>query len=173
MLGNGMDVLGLAIGANEIEGTGFTASIGGRKPIFNGCGWSFFWNFRGSFLWSDTSAFALTEADALATPAIGIGSAHSRDLAAATERHANVFIAEVLAGIEYERCLQCYPATVFFRAAFEFQHWETGDPRAQSNSFAFLQGAPPAFGGRADAFSVAHDGNLDLIGFRIGCGFRY
>jgi len=171
-LGNGVDLYGLAMGANDMDGSGFTFSIAGRKPLCCCCGWHLFWRFRGSLLWTCSCASVLTEANAVTDNPVG--AAHSRDMASAcTDDSEDVFITEVQWGVQYERCLCCIPATLFFRAALEYQHWNTGDVFAQTNSFAFLQGASPALGGRVDAVSDAHDGDLDLIGFVLGGGLTY
>jgi hypothetical protein len=55
----------------------------------------------------------------------------------------------------------------------EYQHWDTGNVLAQSNSFAFLRGGAPPFGARVDASAIAHDGDLDLLGFVLGAGLCY
>ncbi len=198
-LGN-VNLYGLATGANAIEGAGFTFSLGGRRRVDwclpfavpgchgaacdvnnplacckpKGC-WHVFWKMRGSLLWADSTAWALTETTAAIIPPVGAAVANSRNSAFATKDHSeNVFIAEAQLGLQYERCLTCLPATFFFRAAAEYQHWETGNVMASANSFAFLQGGgPPAFGGRADAAANAHDGDLDLVGFVLGAGITY
>ena len=171
-LGNGVDLCGLAVGANEMDGSGFTFSLAGRKPLCCWCGWHIFWRFRGSLLWTCSTASVLTEANAFTQDPVG--AAHSRNIASAcTGDSEDLFISEIQWGVQYERCLSCLPATLFFRAAFEYQHWNTGDVFAQSNSFAFLQGGPSPFGGRVDTVSNAHDGNLDLIGFVLGGGLTY
>ena len=174
-LGNGVNLYGLAMGANEIEGPGFTFSLGGRRPLHGcwlPCGWSLFWQYRGSLLWADSTASVLTEANAITKDPVG--AANSRDKAFASKEHSeDVYISEIQLGIQYERCLPCCPGVFFFRAGLEYQHWVTGDVVAQSNSFAFLQGGPSEFGGRVDAFSYAHDGDLDLIGFMLGTGLTY
>lgn len=190
-VGNGVSLLGLAMGANEIEGTGFTASIGSRTPLFcwlgrpcDTCGLGLdscccprgklfgFCNFRGSILWADSTASVLTDATAI-TKGIAAAAANSRDAAFATKDHnEDIAIFDIQIGAEYVQPLRCLPASLFVRAAFEYQHWETGNVFAQSNSFAFLQGTPP-FGGRVDASANAHDGNLDLIGFTVGGGLTF
>ncbi len=169
---NDVDLYGLAMGANDMEGSGITFSLQGRRPIGCDGGWHTFWRYRGSLLWSDSTASALTEANAVTEDPVG--SANSRDQAFAhRDNTENVFISEIQLGVQYERCLNCLPAILFFRAAFEYQHWNTGSVSARSNSFAYLQGGPPAFGGRVDARSNAHDGDLDLVGFTFATGLTY
>lgn len=171
-VGNGVNLYGLAVGANEMEGTGFTFSLGARKPIFGSCGWHCFFGYRGSLLWADATASALTEATAITQDPVG--SANSRDTAIACKDHSeDVCISEFQVGLQYECCLSCVPATVFFRAALEYQHWDTGDLYAATNSYAYLEGGYPEFAGRVDANSNAHDGDLDLIGLALRIGLDY
>ena len=61
----GVDLTSLAMGTNELEGAGFTFSIGGKRQLGCDSGWHCFWNYRGSLLWADTKALALTEASAV------------------------------------------------------------------------------------------------------------
>jgi len=168
-----VDVAALAMGANQIDGTGFTASIGGRKSLSpcNPCyGWSLFWNARGSILWADSTVAALTDAAVFSHDPPG--SANARNFANAVADHTeNLFITDLQAGLEYRIPLCC--GLLAFRAGVEYQNWDTGGLIAQSESFAFLQGGPPAFGGEALAQSDAHDGDLDLIGLILGVEWTF
>jgi len=191
-LGNGVNLYGLAMGAYDIAGTGFTTSIGGRKPLHffwcrscNDCGgpcggqcarpcgrWLGFWNVRGSLLGADSTVSALTDANAVIKDPV-TASAFSRNKASASKEQETLGILELQLGIEYQRHLRCCPAIGFLRIGAEYQYWDTGDLVATSNSFAFLQGGTPAFGGRVDAVADASSGNLGLIGFTIGAGLTY
>ncbi|HEX5103142.1 MAG TPA: hypothetical protein VFV87_04995 [Pirellulaceae bacterium] len=172
-----VSLYGLAQAANEIEGAGFTTSLWATGPLCGcclPCGFNWYGGARISILWADSLASAYTEANAAVKPPIGAAVANSIDAAFASKDHSEtIFIAEAQAGIQYEHCLPCHNAIFFARAGFEYQHWNTGDVFAGSNSFAFLAGGPPPFGGRVDAFANAHDGNLDLIGFVLGAGLTY
>ncbi len=171
---NDVELTGIALGMNEFEGCGFTFAINGTKPICCWCGWSTFWNFRGSALWGDgTKVAALTQATAVVDPPLVAGIAHARDTAAASSDSGCVFVTEFQAGLQYERCLCCLPSTFFFRAVAEYQHWDTGDAFARTTDFAFLAGGPPPFGGRVDATADAHDGDLDLFGISLAVGLTY
>lgn len=168
----GVDLFGLAVGGVEMDGAGFTFSIGGVKPIACHYGWSWYWSYRGSWIWADIDVAAFTEANAVTQPPFGAGAANSVDVAFASEQD-TVFISEIQWGVQYEHCLCCVPATCFFRAGVEVQHWDLGDAFARTGSFAFLAGGPPAFGGQVNASSDAHDGDLTLVGFTIGGGLSY
>ncbi|MDA7979070.1 MAG: hypothetical protein MPJ50_09925 [Pirellulales bacterium] len=173
-LGGGTDLLGLAVGSNEIEGAGITFSIGASRPLYHRCGWNFFWNYRGSYLYTDYSASSLTQADAFRTAPMVNATAIARNAAfAAANNDEGVYVSEAQIGLQYERQLCCVPALFFCKIAVEYQHWDTGDAFAQSTSFAQVQGVPGPYGARVDSTSVAHDGDLDLIGFTIGSGFTY
>lgn len=174
-VGEGVNLYGYAMGANVLEGPGFTFALGGRKPIqvcFLPCGWHAYWNYRGALLWADATASAFTEANAVTgSPP---GTAYSRDKAfACKDLSETVYISEVQLGLQYEEPICGTPAVLFLRAGMEYQHWQTGDLWARSNSYAFLQGGSPAFGGRVDARAEAHDRELDLIGFVIAGGLTY
>lgn len=173
-LGKRVDASGFAVGAYKAEGVGMTASLGGLCPLECHCGWNWFWSLRGSYLIAaNTTASATTEANAITAPGLAFASAHARNTACAQNDCEGIFIGEARLGLQYERCLCFLPATFFCRFSLEYQHSELGGQRARTGSFAFVQGGPPAFGGRADAASQAADGNLDRIGFLIGCGLRY
>lgn len=174
---------GLAAAADEIEGMGVTASIGGRVPVWQKicdpcnpcpqatCG--IFWNARGSVLWADTSAFVRTEAHAYTKSLGAPASSFSRDTAFACSESDAIGIFGMQIGVDYERCLACVPAKFFARTALESQYWGAGTVSATSESYAYLKGAPPLFGGRADAAATAQAGDLGLLGVSVGLGLTY
>src|SRR5262249_25455119 len=61
-LGNNVDLVGLAMGANKIDGTGFTFAIGAEKPMDCFCGWDVIWSFREFCFCARGGAPALTPA---------------------------------------------------------------------------------------------------------------
>jgi hypothetical protein len=171
-----VDLTGLAVGASEMEGSGLTFSIGGLCPISlcKMCGWNLIGNFRGSVLWADSSNYSLSDASAvIKTPVIASAQARNQASASSDGNSETLFVAEAQLGLEYQRPMKCHRAVFFFRAVAEYQHWQTGDITAGSNSFAFLEGTSPDFGGRIDVSSTASDGDLDLIGFSLGTGITY
>jgi hypothetical protein len=173
-LGDGVNLYGLATGSSMLEGQGFTFTVGGRKPLdwLLPCGWYSYWNYRGSLLWAGSDASALTEANAVTGSPVG--AANSRDQAyACKDSSESAYISEVQVGVQYQQTRCRSPWACFFRAGMEYQHWQTGDVWAESNSYAFMRGGLPAFGGHAAASSHAPSGNLDLIGFVIAGGVTY
>jgi len=168
----GVDLYGLAMGAHEIEGVGFTFAIGAHRPMYlcNMQGWNLLANVRGSVLVADGTASALTDAGAFTTtPA----AAFARNEAFSSEDSFATFIGEVQLGVEYHYPLCNSPALFFFRAVAEYQYWGMGNTTATTGSFAFLDDGPATFGGRVDAFSDATNTDLNLIGFSLGVGLTY
>jgi hypothetical protein len=168
----GVDMLGLAMGAHEMEGSGFTFSIGARAPLHFLCGLNLYCRYRGSLLWADTSASVLTQAQVVSAKPQGFANSLDRAYACSDDDE-RLYISELQAGVQYERCIPCCPAKLFVRAGMEYQHWDTGNLVAESASFAFLQGFPPLVGGRVDAAASANDGKLDMIGFVLAAGVTY
>ncbi len=169
---NGVNLYGMAAGANKIDGPGFTFAINGRRPLGCCCGWNLYWKFRGSVLWICPEAYAIAEANAITADAIASANARNEAYACA-DGTTNAFVSEVQLGVQYERYICCISGIVFFRAGLEYQHWNTGDAFAEADSFAFLEGGPPAFGGLVEAAADAHDGELDLLGFVISAGVSW
>lgn len=182
----GVDLLGVALAANELEGTGMTASIGGTRPLHcgqqKGCdpccaapALNFFWNLRGSILWADIETSVLTDAGADISGTAGNASAGSRDQAYTSVECENVFTADVQVGLEYKFGFCCVPGIFSLRSGIEYQHWDTGDLEAGSQSTAFLveDADPPGFGGRSDARTNGDFGDLDLLGFFVGLEWQF
>jgi hypothetical protein len=182
-----VDLLGLAMGWNEMEGTGITASIGGTRPLHmgacrKGCDpccpppcLNLFWNLRGSVLWADMNTSVLTDANANINNNSAIASASSRDQAFTSIECDTAFIGDVQVGVEYKFGFCCVPGIFSLRSGIEYQHWALADLVARSHSFAFLQepADPPAFGGQTDARANGSDGNLDLLGFFVGVEWQF
>ncbi|MEY4177638.1 MAG: hypothetical protein RLY70_1212, partial [Planctomycetota bacterium] len=170
--------------ANSVDGLGFTASIGGRNLIWPmdcppgpgpGCGplgVSFVWNVRGSILWSETEAFARTEAHAF-TKKFGGSTAFNSDSAYACTQDDMVGIGEMQVGFEYHRCLKHFPGFLTVRFAVEGQYWGAGSVSARSDSTAFLIGGPPLFGGAASATAFSEAGDLSLLGASMSASISF
>ena len=151
-----------ASGGSEFHGTGITGALSGRRQI-RCSNAQFFWNARGSFLWGDASAYAVTQAQAISP-----GAAAAQVNGAFATGGTDMFIGEFQVGVQWEYDLVCMPATAFFRTAFEYQHWEiNGDGFAASQSLAVAN--------NTGAFAAASSGStdVDLYGLAIGTGFTW
>lgn len=194
-VGNGVSLYGLSMAACEMQGVGFTGSIGGHISLLDIvahsyekkdksagqpdnfpnwlAGWGLFYLVRGSVLWSETSVGVLTDANAVTQGSIS-GSAFSRNKATVNDDTQSVTgNFELNFGLEYERCLARLPSTLIFRAGFEYQRWSLGDLAANSNSAAFLVGGQDPFGGAVTATADRFDNYLDLFGIMVSVGLTY
>lgn len=202
-VGNGVSLYGMAMAADELEGAGFTASIGGRWDFCDCCGpscqscstdaagsaqasqescstvpgwlmgWGAFWNVRGSAIWADSTVSVLTDANA-AVKGTAAATAYTRNEAYACDDRGGILgIGEVQVGVEYRRCLACVPALFFFRTGLEYQRWNIGDLSGTSSSNAYLMGGTPIFGGRVDAVAQADNGYRDLFGISLATGLTF
>jgi hypothetical protein len=133
---------------------------------------SFFWNVRGSILWSETEAFARTEAHAF-TKKFGGSTAFNSDSAYACTEDDMVGIGEMQIGFEYQRCLKHFPGFLTVRFAIEGQYWGAGSVSARSDSTAFLIGGPPLFGGAASATAFSEAGDLSLLGASMSASISF
>jgi hypothetical protein len=202
-VGNGVSLYGMAMAADELEGAGFTASIGGRWDFCSCCGpscqpasteaagsaeasqdscsmapgwlmgWGAYWNVRGSAIWADSTVSVLTDANA-AVKGTAAATAYTRNQAYACDDRGGILgIGEVQVGVEYRRCLACVPAQFFFRTGLEYQRWNIGDLSGSSSSNAYLMGGEPIFGGRVDAVAQADNGFRDLFGVSLATGLTF
>jgi hypothetical protein len=202
-VGNGVSLYGMAMAADELEGAGFTASIGGRWDFCSCCGpscqpastdaagsaqalqescstvpgwlmgWGAYWNVRGSAIWADSTVSVLTDANA-SVKGTAAATAYTRNEAYAFDDRGGILgIGEVQVGVEYRRCLACLPAQFFFRTGLEYQRWNIGDLSGSSTSNAYLMGGEPIFGGRVDAVAQADNGFRDLFGVSLATGLTF
>ena len=157
---------GAAFSQIKFAGPGITASATGQIPWGCSDGFHLFYTLRASMLWDDhTTNIAETSAEYRSL----LTSAKSYDGAAASSA-AELFISEAQIGGEWNYALKCIPATVVFRAAFEYQYWAaTNTGTAKTFSFAGpLSGTPMGL-------ATARSGNafVDLIGFNVGAGLTW
>jgi hypothetical protein len=143
------------------RGTGVTGSLSGTTPI-RGTFLSWFYGLRGSMLWG--------HGDTLAESAALVGADDDQDAEVVSEFNTTddaFIIAETQIGLIAEHRLQCYPATAFFRAALEWQHW-SGDEN-QSTAEAEVEVGDSDI--EAEAFTAGLD--MNLYGFAISTGLTY
>lgn len=156
------------------HGTGITFGINGRKPLFcNSCA-HWFYSARGSVLWGCTHNEAETWAqiEDTSAPLLEYG-AGSKDGAYSLSED-DLFIGEFQLGLQWDFALRCLPAKSFFRAAFEYQYWDSSVGVASAGSIAGIEsGSPLTLDGQGIATAFAPGIRADLIGFHIGTGFTW
>ncbi|MGE3313743.1 MAG: hypothetical protein AB7O26_01420 [Planctomycetaceae bacterium] len=153
-----------AISDIDFEGTGLTASIGGRTPISDcwGCVY-LFWGVRGSVLWGDSSNSVQTTATTLT-----VGSASTTiDAATVSDDGSSMYIFETQLGAQWEHELKCMPAAAFVRLAAEYQLWSIDGGSVESFSTSFTPDAV------ATSSAISDDFDLSLLGFTIGTGLTW
>ncbi len=143
----------------EADGTGLTGSLSMARPVWCGSCLHWYGSIRGSILWGDTALYsdtaALTDA----------GASASNTAVVWTEDE--MLIGEAHLGLQWDRCLQCVPATVFVRTAFEYQHWSANGGSTIAESFA-------GFGTSLITTTAATDGiDVNLFGLSIATGLNW
>ena len=144
----------------QFNGTGLTFGLWGVRPLCCGSPFSFFFSNRYSYLWGFQSAVAQTYAQAgyLGT---------STDYAAASQ-NADLFIAELQLGLQWNAQLRCLPGTAFARAAIEYQYWDTsGHVSASTTSFVITPDAS------ASTSAATNNMLFNMFGLTLGAGLMF
>ncbi len=141
----------------DFHGDGVTYSLGGNIPLGRGSAWHIYVNLRGSNLWG-------TAATNVYTATVG-----DRDVIAAKSGGADMFIAEIHAGVQWESRLQVLPANAFVRVGFEYQNWSVGS--GVNHAVASSGGLPGA--NLAAVADASGDLELQLIGVAAAAGITY
>lgn len=151
---------GTASGIATFEGDGLTFSLSGYRC--SNCCWGlqWFWNARGSVLFGDSYAGALTHAQ-LIRPA---GSANETNFGYAGDSD-SIFVAEFQVGAQWSTPLKCMGGRFFARGAFEYQHWGEIGAAAGATSTVGDIGV-----GELTMNALAPGDSLDLVGFAISAG---
>jgi hypothetical protein len=145
----------------SFEGTGLTGSLSAIKPIYCGSCVHLFCGVRGSILWGDSNIYS----DTAALTDAGAGAFARNTAVAGLEDE--LFIGEAELGLQWQHYLQCAPATVFLRTAFEFQTWSAPSGSTEAESFA-------GFGTSLITTNAATEGiDLNLFGFGIATGLNW
>jgi hypothetical protein len=163
--GGGATIIGTQFASSQFAGTGLTLGLGGRRPIRCGCAstLNLFWGLRGSVLWGDVDNWA----EQTIGVSSGLGAITVSELAQSTLED-DMFIGEVQVGLQWEYCLQCLPATAFFRTAFEYQGWDANGGEARIDTF--IDGSPLT---TSVSSTSSSDAVMDLVGFSIGTGLTW
>lgn len=149
---------GIAYIERDFQGDGVTYSVGGKIPLGRGSSWHVYFNLRGSNLWGDNRS------DVYAVVPLA-----PRDIFSVKEDGADMFIAEVQAGVQWESRLQVLPANAFVRVGFEYQNWSVGG--ANTTAAASFPAAPGSFVNATAAASG--DLELQLLGVAAAAGITY
>lgn len=154
-------ITAFASSSSTFRGTGLTFGAWDTRPLHPCCNWYLFTGGRGSVLWGDDGARA---SSGVTIGSDGGATGGSFDSAVVSSSEA-VFIGEITAGLQWERRLECFPATAFVRVAGEFQWWNgSGDAIATTVSTAAVGDST------ALATATASGADMTLAGFSIGTG---
>lgn len=151
-----------AFGSSRFNGSGFTFGAYGTHAIGD-TPFSLFASNRYSFMWGGGRSITQAQA-AVLTPG---GSDANADCDCGSDR-ANLFIAEVQLGAQWEHQLRWLPARAFIRSAAEYQYWNTGGIADRSLTQTSFFGSTVG-----TASASAGDLILNMMGFNIGCGLIY
>ena len=156
-------ITGSARSARTAYGTGLTAGLAGRHPLFTNSCAKLFYNLRGSVLWGSSSVGVETSSSVV-DPTASAG-ANNGAVAFSTDP---IYIGEVQLGIEWDYPLACLPANAFFRVAAEYQYWDAGSGDAFATSFADEVGVV-----ETTATAAAGGIRMHLVGLALGAGFTW
>lgn len=151
-----------AFGNSRFNGSGFTFGAYGTHAI-GSSPFSLFASNRYSFLFGQGRSFTQAEASVLAPG----GSDAAADCNCGSDV-AQLFIAEVQLGAQWEHQLRWMPARAFIRTAAEYQYWTTAGIANRSIT-------QTAFVGNTVGTGTATASNLllNMVGFTIGAGIIY
>ena len=172
-----VEVSSSALAKNRLEGIGPTFAIRGRKSISRFCdqgtyGTGLFWDTRLSWLWSDSSSSAITEASAVSTTYDNPTVSRSLDYAYTISDDPELQMhAGLQLGVECWRSVGCR-SRLIARAAFEYQYFEQSDDYSMANSYAYLTDSVN-FGAAASALAENSGKDLNMFGFSLMVGVNY
>ena len=172
-----VEVSSSALAKNRLDGIGPTFAIRGRKAISRFCdagnyGTGLFWDTRLSWLWSDSSSSAITEASAVSPTYDSPTVARSLDYAYTISNDPEL---RMNFGLQYGA--ECWRAVgrrsrLVTRAAFEYQYFEQSDDYSMASSFAFLTNDFD-FGAATGAIAENSGKDLNMFGFTLMIGINY
>ncbi|MEX1042707.1 MAG: hypothetical protein WDZ51_18880 [Pirellulaceae bacterium] len=150
-----------ASSSSTFRGTGLTFGGWDTRPLHPCCNWYLFTGGRGSVLWGDDTARA-SSGTTVGSDGGAFGASFDSAIASSDEA---VFIGEITAGLQWERRLECFPATAFVRVAGEFQWWH-----GSGDAVAFTESNAGAGTSTALATATATGTDMTLAGFSVGTG---
>ena len=172
-----VEVSSSALAKNRLEGIGPTFSIRGSRPFAMLCdggayGAGMFWDTRVSWLWSDSSSSAITEASAVSTTYGNPTVSRSLDYAYTISDDPELRMHTGLQlGFECWRSVGCR-SRLISRAAFEYQYFEQSDDYSMASSYAFLTDSTN-FGASSSALAENSGKDLNMFGFTLLVGINY
>ena len=172
-----VEVSSSAMAKNRLEGIGPTFALRGRKPFARFCsngnyGAGMFWDTRVSWLWSDASSSAITEASAVSTTGSSPTVSRSLDYAYTLTDDPKLRMHTGLqVGFECWRKVGCR-SRLITRAGFEFQYFELSDDYSMASSYAFLTD-DFEFGAATASLAENSGQNLQMYGFNLLVGINY
>ena len=135
-------------------------------------GTGLFWDTRLSWLWSDSSSSAITEASAVSTTYDNPTVSRSLDYAYTISDDPELQMhAGLQLGVECWRSVGCR-SRLIARAAFEYQYFEQSDDYSMANSYAYLTDSVN-FGAAASALAENSGKDLNMFGFTLLVGINY
>lgn len=159
-LGGNVDFFnGNTSGVSVFEGDGLTGSLSGYQRTCNCFQW--FWSARGSVLFGDSYAAALTNAQMVGPGAISAVQTNG-GIAGDTD---TMWITEFQVGCQWSTQLSCIPGRFFARGAFEYQHWgQVGGAAGATSTVGELNV------GSLTVNAGSPNDSLDLVGFAFATG---
>ena len=116
-------------------------------------------------MWGHTDSFGRAAGAVASSPSAPLVGA-----ATVTRNNADggLVIWELQTGLQCELKLRRYPATAFFRVAFEYQNWNTIGPPTGGAGFGGTIGTLTT-----NSFSSARLGDTELVGGTVATGFTW
>lgn len=153
----------LSNGCN-FDGAGLVGGLTARRQIGDSP-ISFYFSGRASHLWGTSDSFGRSAgavADSPSAPLVGAATVTRNNAVAELD------IAEIQLGAQWDHELRRLPMNAFFRVAYEFQYWDIEGPPTGGAGFGGAIGNLTT-----NSFSSAGLGRATLNGASIGAGFSW
>jgi len=154
------DYISSAYTKSQIDATGVTIGLDGRRQILPCHNLSLFWGLRGSVLWGETDLEAVAHS-IISDPAAEIASDYR-------SYHETLFVGEVQLGVTWEHRLSCLPANVFVKLAAEYQYWGSDGTPIWNEAFATVP-----TGQFSNSLYDADSPSVSLFGLNLGVGLTW
>ncbi|MGI8981927.1 MAG: hypothetical protein ACR2FY_22065 [Pirellulaceae bacterium] len=148
----------------KFDGAGVTSALIGRRQIGQSNA-HLFLGVRASQLWGRTDSFGRavgTVADSPSAPLVGAATVTRNNAIA------DMTIAELQVGVQWDFPIESAPMLAFFRTSFEYQNWSVNGPLTGGAGFGGTIGTLTT-----NSFSRAGVGEAQLYGLAIATGFTW